>query len=847
MNQKALKTLEYDKIIDRLTALASCELGRRKCASLLPSSNIREAAVMQKETGDAFSRLLKNGGISFGGVKEIRPSLLRLEAGGTLSIPELLAISAQLDTAARAKQYGRLKTEEDAAAGNAAKTTEKTPDKSSPDNGNAQKNETLVKKLPAKELTAQMTDGISKITETPANPDTDSLQERFDALEPLTKVNTEIKRCILSEEEISDEASAGLKSVRRSIRLMNDRIHEQLNHIVNSSRSMLQDGLITMRNGRFCIPVKAEYRSQVPGMIHDQSSTGSTLFVEPSQIVRLNNDLRELFLKEQEEIEKILAELSNLCGEHVDELRLNQEILSEFDFLFAKAALAKQMRASKPILNPNGVINIKKGRHPLIDPKKAVPIDINLGKKFDLLIVTGPNTGGKTVSLKTTGLFTLMAQAGLHIPAFDNSQIAIFDEVYADIGDEQSIEQSLSTFSSHITNTISILKQATKNSLVLFDELGAGTDPVEGAALAMAILSHLHKRGVHTMATTHYSELKLYALSTKGVENACCEFDVESLRPTYRLLIGIPGKSNAFAISQKLGLSEEIIADAKKRIDSEDQSFEDVISDLEKSRSIMEKEQAEISAYKEEIARLKEQLNQKNEKIDRAKEKILREANEKASEILQEAKDIADETIKKYNKWSKHSGLNKAMEEERASLREQLDKTNAKLALKAPKARKQHKPGDFALGDVVKVLSLDLNGTVSSLPNEKGELYVQMGILRSLVSIKDLEWLSAAPKEPAPQPKKNGGGSIKMSKSFGISPEINLIGMTTAEAIPMLDKYLDDAYLAHLGQVTIIHGRGTGALRGAVQTHLKKTSYVKSFRVGGFGEGDMGVTIVEFK
>ncbi len=794
MNKKAFKTLEYDKIIDQLTALAGCELGREKCAALLPSSNIREVAVMQTETADALSRLLKNGSLSFGGLKELRPSLLRLEAGGTLSAGELLSVSTQLTLAALAGQYGRRGKEEE------------------PENGEEK----------------------------------DSLQERFDALEPLTPVNTEIKRCILSEEEMNDDASPGLKNVRRSIKNMNDRIHEQLNHVMTSSRSMLQDGLITMRNGRFCIPVKAEYRSQVPGMIHDQSSTGSTLFIEPSSVVKLNNDLRELFLKEQEEIDKVLAELSNLCAEHIDELRFNQEILAEFDFIFAKAELAKKMRASRPILNPNGVINIKKGRHPLIDPKKVVPIDINLGKKFDLLVVTGPNTGGKTVSLKTTGLFTLMAQAGLQIPAFDNSQIAVFDDVFADIGDEQSIEQSLSTFSSHITNTIAILNQATENSLVLFDELGAGTDPVEGAALAMAILSHLHKRGIHTIATTHYSELKLYALSTKGVENACCEFDVESLRPTYRLLIGIPGKSNAFAISQKLGLSEEIIEDAKKRVDSEDQSFEDVLSDLEKSRVVMEKEQAEITKYKEEIEQLKEQLNRKNEKIDQSKDKILRKANEEASRILQEAKDVADETIKKYNQWSRHSGLNKAMEEERAMLREQLDKTNAKLALKTPKSAKKHKPGDFSIGDIVKVLSLDLNGTVSSLPNEKGELYVQMGILRSLVPASDLEWLSSAPKEAAPK-QKNGGGSIKMSKSFSISPEINLIGMTTAEAVPMLDKYLDDAYLAKLPQVTVIHGRGTGALRGAVHTHLKKTSYVKNFRVGGFGEGDMGVTIVEFK
>jgi len=815
MNQKALKTLEYDKIMERLTAEAASSLGKEKCQALLPSSDIREIFVWQNETADALSRLLKNGAISFGGVYDLREGFLRLQAGGTLSIAELLRVAAQLDTAARTKQYGRQKEEPEEAE-------------------------------PVPEEKSIMEDGISHITASIQKREQDCLQERFDFLEPLTPLNAEIRRCIISEEEISDNASSGLKNVRRAIKNMDSRIHDQLNSIVNSSRSMLQDGLITMRNGRFCIPVKAEYRNQMPGMIHDQSSTGSTLFIEPSQIVKLNNDLRELFLKEQEEIDKILAELSNLCAEHTEELRQNQEILAEFDFIFARASLAKKMRASKPILNPNGVINIKKGRHPLIDPKQVVPIDLNLGKKFDLLIVTGPNTGGKTVSLKTVGLFTLMAQAGLHIPAFDHSQIAVFDEVYADIGDEQSIEQSLSTFSSHITNTISILGQATKNSLVLFDELGAGTDPVEGAALAMAILSHLHKRGIHTMATTHYSELKLYALSTKGVENASCEFDVESLRPTYRLLIGIPGKSNAFAISKKLGLSSEIIEDAKRRVDAEDQSFEDVLSDLEKSRSAMEKEQKQIRSYKEEIESLKEELARKNEKIDQAKEKILRKANEQASQILQEAKDIADDTIRKYNKWSTQSGLNKAMEEERTALREKLDQTNSKLAVKK-KSGVKRKPGDLKVGDIVKVLSFDVKATVETLPNEKGELFVQMGMMRTQVSVDDLEWLSAAPKESIASGGKTGGGSIKMSKSYGISPELNLIGMTTAEAVPQLDKYLDDAYLAHLAQVTIIHGRGTGALRGAVHTHLKKTSYVKDFRVGGFGEGDMGVTIVHFK
>lgn len=792
MNSKALKTLEYNKIIDKLVSLAGSALGKELCSKLLPSSDLAEIQKAQTETSDALSRLLQKGSISFSGTKDIRSSLIRLNVGSTLGAGELLSISSLLDVTLRVKAYSRKENEE------------------------------------------------GKV---------DSLDERFSLLEPLTPINNEIKRCIISEEEIADDASPTLKSIRRSMKNTNDKIHDQLNSIVSSSssRTMLQENIITMRNGRYCIPVKQEYRSQFQGMIHDQSSSGSTLFIEPIAIVKLNNDLKELSIKEQDEIEKILAELSNLVGVEAENLSSNLTILTELDFIFAKAALSKSLKGSEPIFNDKGYINIKKGRHPLIDSKKVVPIDIHLGKEFNLLVVTGPNTGGKTVSLKTVGLFTLMGQAGLHIPAFDESELSVFEEVYADIGDEQSIEQSLSTFSSHMTNTVSIINNATEHSLVLFDELGAGTDPTEGAALAMSILSYLHNNNVRTMATTHYSELKVFALTTEGVENACCEFNVETLRPTYRLLIGIPGKSNAFAISSKLGLPDYIIDDAKSRIDGQDKEFEDLISDLEASRITIEKEQLEISKYKEEVENLKKQLEEKTEKLENAKERILREANEQARDILQEAKDYADETIKKYNKWSKNSGLGKDMENERNNLRGKLSEKEAKLALKnKSKSKKQHSAKDFKLGDSVNVLSLGLKGIVTSLPNAKGDLFVQMGILRSQVNIKDLELLDEE-VITGPNLSKTGSGKIKLSKTSTIRPEINLIGKTVDEAISVLDKYLDDAYLSHLPQVTIIHGRGTGALKNAVHAHLKNLRYVKSYRLGAFGEGDHGVTIVEFK
>ena len=792
MNEKALRTLEYHKIIDKLCALAGTSYGRELCAHLLPQEELKEIKRLQTETTDALSRLLRKGSVSFGGIHDIRPSVMRLKVGSSLGAGELLHISSDLDATLRIKAYGGYTGKE------------------------------------GEEQSA------------------DSLTEYFAGLEPLTPLNNEIKRCIVSEEEIADDASPALKSVRRAIRNTNDRIHSEIASIQNSTRSMLQENIITMRNGRYCLPVKSEFKSQFQGMIHDQSSTGSTLFIEPMAVVRLNNELRELSIKEQEEIEKVLAELSNIASEHTEALEYNFLTLSQLDFIFARAALSKQMKGSEPKFNNNRYIHIKKGRHPLIDPKKVVPIDIMIGKDFNMLIITGPNTGGKTVSLKTIGLLTLMGQAGLHIPAFDNSELAVFQEVYADIGDEQSIEQSLSTFSSHMTNIVTILQKADENSLVLFDELGAGTDPTEGAALAISILSYLHKRSIRTLATTHYSELKVYALSTEGVINASCEFNVETLRPTYRLLIGIPGKSNAFAISSKLGLPDFIIEDAKERIGTQDKSFEDLISDLEESRVTIEKEQDEITRYKNEIEQLKKNLARKNETLDASRERLLKEAKEEAAKVLQEAKEFADESIRKYNRWLQEGGNIKDMEAERGILRDRLSNSETNSQKNCPKQGKAVSTNNLKLGDAVNVISLGLKGTVSSLPNAKGDLYVQMGILRSQVNIRDLELVDEEVIS-APNLHKTSSGKIKMSKSFTIHPEINLIGKTVDEALSELDKYLDDAYLAHLPKVTIIHGRGTGALKNAVHAHLKKTKYVKTYRVGGFGEGDHGVTIVEFK
>lgn len=791
MNEKALKTLEYYKIIDMLEAFATSSIGKNKCRQLRPLDNLTEIETMQQETADALSRIYQKGSLSFSGVKDVRGSLKRLEVGSTLGIGELLAIRSLLENASRAKAYSRRETE---------------------------------------------------------NEHTDSLDNMFELIEPLSPLATEIGRCILSEDEISDDASTGLRQVRRSMKLTNDKIHTQLSSFVSgNSRTYLQDAVVTMRNGRYCIPVKAEYKSQVPGMIHDQSSTGSTIFVEPMTIVRLNNEMRELEIQEQKEIEMILSNLSQLAAENLDAIFDDVKLLSELDFIFARAQLAKSQNATEPRFNRDRIIDIKKARHPLIDKHKVVPIDIRIGETFDLLIVTGPNTGGKTVSLKTVGLLTLMGQSGLHIPAFDNSRLSVFREVYADIGDEQSIEQSLSTFSSHMTNVVRFMETADSDSLVLFDELGAGTDPTEGAALAIAILSTLHERGIRAMATTHYSELKVYALSTPGVENASCEFDVETLRPTYRLLIGVPGKSNAFAISQKLGLPLSIIERAKEQISQEDETFEDVLSNLEESRKTIESEREELASYKEEIKTLKEQLEAKQDKLDQRKERIIAEANEEAHRILREAKDYADQTMRIFNKAGKDSMSAKDLEKHRSDLRKKMDKAGKKVALKTPQKQKSTlRPQDLSLGDSVKVMSLNVKGTVSSKPDSKGMLFVQMGILRSKVHISDLQLIDE-PVITGPALTRTGAGKIKMNKSASVRTEINLLGKTVDEAVSELDKYLDDAYLAHLSSVRIVHGKGTGALRKGVHNYLKRLKYVQDFHLAEFGEGDAGVTIVEFK
>ena len=793
MNGHALYTLEYHKIRTLLAEYAASEEAKRRCLTLTPSTDRAQIELEQLQTKDALDRLFKCGRLSFSGVRNLNDSLKRLELGSSLNAIELLAVCSLLEAAKRVKTFSR---------------------------------------------------GIRD------DAPEDSLTAFFAQIEPLTPLYDEIHRCILSEEEIADDASPALRSIRRSMHSMTDKIRAQMNQMINNAttRSYLQDTVITMRDGRYCLPVKAEAKSMVPGMVHDQSGKGSTLFIEPMAVVNLNNEYKELLLKEKEEIEKILATLSNLVYESSSMIATDYKVLIELDFIFAKAAYAQTYNGVSPMFNEDGRISIKKGRHPLLDQKKVVPIDVHLGDDFNLLIVTGPNTGGKTVSLKTVGLLTLMGQSGLPIPASERSELGIFEEVFADIGDEQSIEQSLSTFSSHMTNIVRILEQVNDRSLVLLDELCAGTDPTEGAALAIAILSKLHLYGARTMATTHYSELKVFALSTAGVENACCEFNVETLSPTYRLLIGIPGKSNAFAISEKLGLSTDLIADAKERISENDENFEDLLADLEKSRTTIEKEQLEINQYKAEIENLKKKLEEKQERLDASREKILREANEEAFNILKEAKDVADATIRNFHKYGNGTASISEMEKERATLRDKMTARQKKLSdQKKAEVSPDKVPKNLHIGDRVKVLSMNLAGTVHTLPNAKGDLTVQMGILSSQVNIRDLVLLEEDNALAGAKSKKTGIGKSKLSKAASISTEINLIGKTTDEAIALLDKYLDDAYLSHLPSVRIVHGKGTGALRNAVQSHLKRCKYVKSYHLGEYGEGDAGVTIAEFE
>ena len=793
MNEKVLKTLEYNKILNQLSEYACSPEAKKRCLALRPITDKVQIEQLQLQTKDALSRLFRCGNLSFSGVHSVNDSLKRLEIGASLSAAELLSICSLLEAAKRVKAFSRSEKEE-------------VPD--------------------------------------------DSLTGFFTEIEPLTPLYDEIKRCILAEDEIADDASSTLRSIRRSMRGMNDRIRAQMNNMINNSttRSYLQDAVITMRDGRYCLPVKAEAKSQIPGMVHDQSSSGSTLFIEPMAVVNLNNEYKELLLKEKDEIEKILENLSRLTANFSEQIATDYTILAELDFIFAKAAYAQTYNGVAPTFNNEGYLHIKKGRHPLLDKKKVVPIDVMLGRDFKLLIVTGPNTGGKTVSLKTVGLLTLMGQSGLHIPASERSELGIFEEVFADIGDEQSIEQSLSTFSSHMTNIVSFLKHVDEHSLVLFDELNAGTDPTEGAALAIAILSYLHQRGIRTMATTHYSELKVFALSTPGVENACCEFDVETLSPTYRLLIGIPGKSNAFAIAGKLGLPDYIIEDAKTHLTEQDESFEDLLTDLETSKRTIRKEQEEIEHYKRELARLEEETRQKRDKLEEQRDRIIREANEKAHEILADAKETADETMRNFHKFGKANISVAEMEKERERLRKKMNATQNSMKTDTKKPKKAYKPSDFKLGESVKVLSMNLTGSVTSLPDSKGNVTVQMGILRSTVNISDLEIIDEAPAYSfAKRTRQTGKGKVKMGKSLAISPEINLLGKTVDEAIAELDKYLDDASLAHLSSVRIVHGKGTGALRAGIHKYLKRQKHVKSFRLGAFGEGDAGVTIAELK
>jgi DNA mismatch repair protein MutS2 len=794
MNEKALHVLEYDKIIERLTEHATSDPGRNLCRKLLPSTDLRQIRADQTRTGDAIARIFKKGSVNFGDNRNFDGTLKALKIGSSLDMRGLLQLAAFLENVGRVKNYGRSAREDD---------------------------------------------------------NKDSLSESFDLLEPLTPLSTEIRRCIVSEEEMSPDASPALRHIRRGVMLTNDRIHEQLGRMINGSmRQYLQDAVVTMRGDRYCIPVKAEYKSQISGIVHDQSSSGSTLFIEPAAVVELNNKLRELFLQEKAEIDKILAELSLRAGEFLESIKYDSEIMTDLDFIFAKASYALEINAITPAFNEHHAIDLKKARHPLIPKDKVVPIDVYVGRDFDMLIITGPNTGGKTVTLKTVGLLTLMGQAGLAIPAGDRSELSVFNEVYADIGDEQSIEQSLSTFSSHMTNTVSILENADENSLCLFDELGAGTDPTEGAALAISILNDLHSRRIRTMATTHYSELKVYALNTKGVRNASCEFDVESLRPTYRLLIGLPGKSNAFAISSKLGLPDRIIEAARQQIGTDDRKFEDLLADLEKSRKIIENERLEIEQYKNETKALRQELEKKTDKLDAQRDEIIRKANEEARQILMEAKEVADETIKVFRKAGPGASM-QDLERKRTSLGQKISDKN-KAAAKKEKPRETHpilKESQLKLGESVKIVSMGLKGTVSSKPDKDGNLFIQCGIMKTKANIRDL--VLVADEDPKAAMKKfykrsSSSGQMDLSRAANIRTEINLIGKNSDDAVAALDKYLDDAYMSHLGTVRVVHGKGTGTLRQAVHQYLKGVPYVKSFKLGEFGEGDAGVTIVTF-
>ncbi len=792
MNERVFRILEFDKIIKRLSGLAASSLGKELIEGLLPEQEFSKVKDLLKETSDGVSCIARRGSPPMGGIHDIRGSLRRSELGGVLNPGELLAIADTLRAARSLKSY--------------------VDDRITNEEGNV-------------------------------------VSELISCLEANRRVEDKIKLAIISEEEIADSASVNLSNIRRQIKEAQNSIKDKLNDFIKSSKyqKFMQESIVTMRGDRYVIPVKQEYRNEVQGLIHDSSASGATIFIEPMAIVEANNRIKQLKIKEQLEIERILYELTADVSGIIDSLKSNISILARLDFIFAKAKLSMDYNCVCPVLNAGRRIVIKKGRHPLLDPVKVVPIDFWIGDEFDTLVITGPNTGGKTVTLKTVGLFTLMTQAGLHVPANEGTQMSIFNEVFADIGDEQSIEQSLSTFSSHMKNIVSILERADEHSLVLFDELGAGTDPTEGAALAMAILEYLHQVGSITVGTTHYSELKVYAVSTKGVENACCEFDVETLKPTYRLLIGVPGKSNAFAISNRLGLSVNIIERAKEFLTQEDIKFEDMLMSIEKNRSEAEKEKMLAQTYRKEIEGLKNELEEQKRKLALQKDKLIREAREDAKRILLNAREDAEGILSEMRKMEAEQEAaerNRAAEELRLKLKNKINKLEDSLTESImPKQGYAKPPENLKPGDSVMIINLNQKGTVVIPPDKDGEAVVQAGIMKINVHITNLRLVD----EQQAEIHRVGAGKIGMSKSKSISTEIDLRGLSLEDAIESVDKYLDDASIAGLHEVTVIHGKGTGILRNGLHQYLKTNAHVKTFRLGKYGEGESGVTVVEMK
>lgn len=783
--------LEYDKIMKRLEETTVSSLGRAFVETLKPVTDFYEVEARLKETTDAAAYLWRKGGAPFGGIHDIRSALKRVEIGSTLSIPELLRVGDVLRCSRILKQF----------------LTQDIPNEWE---GNT-----------ALELGRQIA--------------------------VFKQVEEAISNAILSEDEISDHASPELFNIRKSIRQKQDSIKDRLSAFIRSAdyKKILQDAVVTLRGDRYVIPVKQEYKSQVPGLIHDMSSSGATVFIEPLAVVEANNEIKALLIKEQHEIERILAELTAKVEEIRVELGVNVNILAQLDFMFAKAKLSRDMRGISPHLCKERVIKIVKGRHPLLDREKVVPIDIELGREFTTLIVTGPNTGGKTVTLKTVGLFVLMLQAGLHIPVQEGSEFGLFDSVYADIGDEQSIEQSLSTFSSHMKNIVTILKEADEGSLVLFDELGAGTDPTEGAALATAILDGLTRRGIRTMATTHYSELKIYAMTTPHVQNACCEFDVETLRPTYRLLVGVPGKSNAFAISQKLGLDPYVINKAKEYLTQDNIHFEDVLSDIEKSRTQAEREKESVEALKREIEALKNEAQREKERINKERERIIAKAKEEARSIVMnaryEAEDLLDQ-LKELQKKGYQQNLEKELQEARTNVR-RLDNLEGSLVESYEVRGFVEPPQNLKAGESVLMLNLGQKATVLEAPDADGQVLVQAGIMKVKVHVSQLKRLD----EQKESLEKMNKVRLVGVKATPIKLDLDLRGLNVEEALDKVDKYIDDAVIAGLHEVTLIHGKGTGILRKAIHDYLRGHAHVASYRLGKYGEGETGVTVVELK